>query len=37
MNNDEEENENINEKFVQKMNDENEDDEKEKKTSRLND
>jgi hypothetical protein len=31
MNNDEEENENIDEKLVQKMNDENENDEKEKK------
>jgi hypothetical protein len=31
MNNDEEENENIDEKFVQKMNDENENDEEEKK------
>jgi hypothetical protein len=31
MNNDEKENENIDEKFVQKMNDENENDEEEKK------
>jgi hypothetical protein len=31
INNDEEKNENIDEKFVQKMNDENENDEKEKK------
>jgi hypothetical protein len=36
MNNDEEKNENIDEKFVQKMNDENEDD-KEKKKNNLND
>jgi hypothetical protein len=36
MNNDEEENKNINKKFVQKMNDENENDEEEKKTNKLN-